>query len=219
MSVVALALCALAPCAFARSRDEAVTSRYLRANYALVHTADEHVKQIEARLRELVAQIRRECPRVAAGSPKDGHSVELRSEVIGTIVVTVTHLDIPAGEAFLSAVRGLRWSSASLTRAVRGYASKVAHLISLPLPDICADVESWVHSGYTTLPSFTQPFDNEFLACWTTPGFLPVALRRFESPGVRGLVQRTEHDENAIVELESRAVNYLNQILDTIGLH
>jgi len=210
---------ALAPATLASSRDVATTSHYLRANYALVHTAEERIRQIEARLRELVAQIRRECPRAAAGSPEDGQSVELRTELIGTIVVTVIHLDIPAGEAFLASVRGLSWSSASVTREVRDYATKVSRLIELPLPNICADVESWVHSHYTALPSFTQPFDNQFLAAWISPGFLPSGLHRFESPSVRGLVRSTEREENAIVELEARAVATLGSMLNTIGLN
>ena len=166
---VALVLCscvlfALAPGALASSREVALTSRYVRANYALVHAAYSRIKPVEARLRELLAQIRRECPRVADGSPEEALSVQLRTEIIGALVVSAVHLDIGAGKTFLAAVRGLSWANRSLTRTVAQYASKVSRMIALPAPNICGDVESWVQSAYTTLPAFTGPFDTEFLA-------------------------------------------------------
>ncbi|HEV7565941.1 MAG TPA: hypothetical protein VGO31_08295 [Microbacteriaceae bacterium] len=209
----------LAPCALASSsRDVAATSRYLRANYALVHAAYSRIKQIESRLRGLLAQIRRECPHAAAGSPKTGESSELGIEVIGTLAVTAIHLDIPAGEAFIAAVRGLSWRSASLTRAVRGYAAKASRMISLPIPNICGDVQSWARTGFTALPNFTEPFDTAFVGSWVSPGFLPPGLRRYESSGVHGLVRSTEHEESAIIELEAREVVTWGNIIDTIGL-
>ena len=137
---------------------------------------------------------------------------------MGALVLTAAHLDIGAGEAFVAAVRRLNWGRASLTHAVRGYAAKVSRLISLPIPNICGDVQSWARSGFTALPSFTEPFDTAFLASWVSPGFLPSALRRFESADVRPLVRSTEREESAIVELESREAATLTKVWDTIGL-
>jgi hypothetical protein len=218
LAVVVIAM-ALAPGAVASSpRDIAATSRYLHANYALVHAAYSRIKQIESRLRGLLAQVRRECPHAAAGSPKTEQSVQLGIEVIGTLAVTAIHLDIPAGEAFVAAVRRLSWRSAPLTRAVRGYAAKASRMISLPIPNICGDVQSWARSGFTALPSFTEPFDTAFVGSWVTPGFLPSGLRRYESASVHQLVRSTEREENAIVELEAREVVTWGDIIDTIGL-
>jgi hypothetical protein len=218
LAVVLIAM-ALAPCALARSsRDVADTSSYLQANYALVHAAYSRIKQIESRLHGLLAQIRRECPHAADGSPKTEQSVELGNEVIGALALTAIHLDIPAGDAFVAAVRRLSWGSASLTRAVRGYAAKVSHMISLPIPNICGDVQSWARSGFTALPSFTEPFDTAFLGSWVSPGFLPGGLRRYESASVHRLVRSTEREESGIVELEAREVVTWGKIIDTIGL-
>jgi hypothetical protein len=218
LAVIVIAM-ALAPCAFASSsRDVAATSRYLRANYALVHAAYSRIKQVESRLRGLLAQIRRECPHAAAGSPAVGQSVQLGYEVIGTLALTAIHLDIPAGDAFVAAVRGLSWGRASLTRAVRGYAAKVSRMISLPIPNICGDVQSWARSGFTALPSFTEPFDTAFLGSWVSPGLLPGGLRRYESASVHRLVRSTEREESAIAELEAREVGTWGKIIDTIGL-
>jgi hypothetical protein len=218
LAVVLIAM-ALAPCALASSsRDVAATSRYLHANYALVHAAYSRIKQIESRLRGLLVQIRRECPHAGAGSPEENQSFQLSNEVIGTLALTAIHLDIPAGEAFVAAERGLSWGSASLTRAVRGYAAKVSRMISLPIPNICGDVQSWARSGFTALPSFTEPFDTAFLGSWVSPGFLPAGLRRYESASVHRLVRSTEREEGAIVELEAREVVTWGKIIDTIGL-
>jgi hypothetical protein len=218
LAVVLIAM-ALAPCALASSsRDVAATSSYLHANYALVHAAYSRTRQIESRLRGLLAQIRRECPQAAAGSPAVNQSFQLSNEVIGALALTAIHLDIPAGEAFVAAVRGLSWRSASLTRAVRGYAAKVSRMISLATPNICGDVQSWARSGFTALPSFTEPFDTAFLGSWVSPGFLPAGLRRYESASVHRLVRSTEREESAIVELEAREVVTWGKIIDTIGL-
>jgi hypothetical protein len=210
---------ALAPCALASSsREVAATSSYLHANYALVHAAYSRIKQIESRLRGLLAQIRRECPHAAAGSPETEQSVQLGNEVIGTLALTAIHLDIPAGEAFVGVVRGLSWGSASLTRAVRGYAAKVSRMISLPIPNLCGDVQIWARSGFTALPSFTEPFDTAFLGSWVSPGFLPAGLRRYEPASVHRVVRSTEREEGAIVELEAREVVTWGKIIDAIGL-
>ncbi|HEX4189241.1 MAG TPA: hypothetical protein VHY83_15220 [Solirubrobacteraceae bacterium] len=218
LAVVLISM-ALAPSALASgSRDIAATSRYLRANYALVHAAYFRIKQIESRLRGLLVQIRRECPHAAAGAPKADQSGELGTEVIGLLAVSAIHLDIPAGQAFVAAVRALSWRSAPLTRAVRGYAAKASRMISLPIPNICGDVQSWARSGFTALPSFTEPFDTAFTGAWVTPGFLPAGLRRYESANLHPLVRSTEREESAIVELEAREVVTWGDIIDTIGL-
>ena len=117
---VVLSATALAPHALASSHDVAATSSYLHANHALVHAAYSRIKHVESRSRELLTQIRRECPQAAAGSPADERSLKLRNEVMGALVLTAAHLDIGAGEAFVAAVRRLSWSRAPLTHAVRG---------------------------------------------------------------------------------------------------
>ena len=220
MPVLALvcAALALAPSALASSRDAATTSSYIHANYTLVHAAHSRIKQVESTLRGLVAKIHSECPLAAAGSPQETQSEQLSNEVIGTMVLTAIHLDIPAGKAFVSAVRRLSWSNGSLTRSVRAYASKVSRMIALPIPKICSDVQSWAHSGFKTLPSFTEPFDRAFLGSWVSPGFLPAGLSRFESSSVHGLVHTTEHMESDIVELEAREVETYAKIMDTMQL-
>jgi hypothetical protein len=218
MFAVSLSVLALAPYALASSRDAATTSSYLHANYALVHAAHSRIKQVEAALRGLLAKVRRECPLAAAGSPEETQSEQLSNEVIGTLVLTAIRLYIPAGKAYVAAVGGLSWSNASITRSVRSYASKVSRLISLSVPKLCSDVQSWARSGFNTLPSFTEPFDRAFLASWISPGLIPAGLSRFESSSDRSLVRTTEHMESDIVELEAREVETWGKIMDTMEL-
>ena len=211
----AFALTAPAPAA---ASNASATRAYLSANYALVHAADTRIDQVESTLRGLLAKVRGECPLAAAGSPEEAQSEQLSNEVIGTMVLTAIRLDLPAGRAYVQAVRSLRWSSSSLTRSVQSYAQKVAKMITLPVPRLCQDVRSWAASGFKVLPAATEPFDAVFLASWVSPGFLPPALRPYEGASVRSLVRSTEKQESDIVELEAREVETWGKIMDSLEL-
>ncbi len=216
-ALLAAAITLLAP-ATAGASNASVTRTYVSANYALVHAADTRIHQVESTLRGLLAKVRTECPLAAAGSPEESQSEQLSDEVIGTMVLTAIRLDLPAGRAYVQAVRSLRWSSSSLTRSVHSYAEKVARMISLPVPALCRDVRSWAASGFKALPSATPPFDSAFLASWVSPGFLPSGLRPYEGSSLRGLVRSTEKQESNIVELEAREVETWGKIMDSLEL-
>ena len=211
----AIALLAAAP---AGAGNASATRTYLNANYALVHAADTRIHQVESTLRGLLAKVRGECPLAAAGSPQESQSEQLSDEVIGTMVLTAIRVDLPAGRAYVQAVRSLRWSNSSLTRSVHSYAQKVAEMISLPVPALCQDVRSWAAGGFKALPAATEPFDSAFLASWVSPGFLPSALRPYEGGSVRSLIRSTEKQESDIVELEAREVETWGRIMDSLEL-
>jgi hypothetical protein len=218
-TVLAVGSCVLALSAAALASSDAVSTRsYVHANYALVHAAHSRIRQVESTLRGLLAQIRRECPLAAAGSPQETQSEQLSNEAVGTLVLSAIHLDIPAGRTYVAAVRKLSWSSGSITRSVRAYASKVSRMISLAIPKLCSDVQSWAKSGFKILPGPTEPFDRAFLASWVSPGFLAPGLSRFESSGDRRLVRTTEHMESDIVELEAREVETWGKIMNSMEL-
>ena len=217
LALLAAAITLLAPVT-AGASDASATRAYLSANYALVHAADTRIHQVESTLDGLVAKVRGECPLAAAGSPEEGQSEKLSDEVIGTMVLTAIRLDLPAGRAYVQAVRSLRWSSSSLTRSVRSYAQKVAKMISLPVPALRQDVRSWAASGFKALPAATEPFDSVFLASWVSPGFLPSGLRPYVSGSQRSLVRSTEQQESKIVELEAREVETYGRLMDSLEL-
>jgi len=218
LAAIVVTAVALVPASVASASDASATRAYLKANYALVHAAHTRIHQVESTLRGLLAQIRGECPLAAKGSPEETQSEQLSNEVIGTMVLTAIGLDLPAGKAYVDAVRPLRWSSSSLTRSVHAYAGKVAKMITLSVPKLCQDVKSWASSGFTALPSATRPFDSVFLDSWVSPGFLPSALKRFEGGSVRSLVRQTEKQESDIVELEAREVETWGKIMDSLEL-
>ena len=213
-----LAALTLASAPAADASNASATRSYLNANYALVHAAYSRIHQVESTLRGLLAQVRRECPLAAKESPEEGESEQLSDEVIGTIVLSATRVDLPAGRAYVKSVKSLRWSSSSLTGSVHAYAAKVARMITLPVPKLCQDVRSWAASGFTALPATTKPFDASFLAAWVSPGFLPAGLKPYEG-SLGSLVRQTEKQEDGIVELEAREVETWGKIMDAMELH
>ena len=217
LALLAAAITLMAPTA-ASAGNAGATRAYLNANYALVHAAHTRIHEVESTLRGLLAKVRGECPLAAAGSPEETQSEQLSNEVIGTIVLTAIHLDLPAGKAYVQAVRPLRWSSSSVTRSVHAYADKVAKMITLPVPKLCQDVRSWAGSGFKVLPAATGPFDAAFLGSWVSPGFLPSGLRPYEGGSARSLVRATEKQESDIVELEAREVETWGKIMDSLEL-
>jgi hypothetical protein len=206
------------PSALAGSGDAAATQTYVQANYALVRVADVHLKTSEAAPLEVLAGVRRQCPNAGAGSPQDPESTEMSNEVIGAMVLSAGRPDRPAIGKFIRTVARLHWSSASLTRAVSDYAGKLKTLLSLPTPDLCADVRAWAASGYRTLPADTVAFDAKFMPAWVALGSLPRQLAAGESPATRSLRHRAERIEAALADGEARAVAHYTLIMNALTL-
>jgi hypothetical protein len=190
----------------ASPRDVAATSAYLQADYRLVRAGVSKIPKVEAALRGVLARVRRECPRAAAGSPQDPQSTELSNELIGALVTAVVHLDLPAGRAFVRAVSPLRWSNARLTAQVQTYARNVRTLVGLAEPHLCADVRAWAASGFRTLPATTTVFAPRFMDAWVALGELPAGLAASTTGAERGLVARIKRMEARFTDLEAREV-------------
>ncbi len=204
--------------AAAQASDASATGAYLQANLALVNASNSAIPAVERTLRSLRVRLGGECARAAANSPEDTDSEQLSNEVIGAMVTTADRVDLAAGSTFVRAVRGLRWSSSSLTRQVAAYASHVSRLIALPVPKICRDIRTWASSGFQTLPAGTIPFDTTFLANWVAPGDLPAALSRYETPAERALARRTARMEERVTDLEAREVETWGHIMNELEL-
>jgi hypothetical protein len=215
----ALLTAALAPTqTLASGSDQAATSAYLKANYALVSTVVSRTRRIEATLRGVLKRVRSECPSAAAGSPQDPESTQLSNEVIGAMVTAVVALDRPAGRAFVVATDHLRWSDRSLTRAVQSYVGKVRTLSALAQPPLCADVRSWAATGFQTLPASTISFSPLFMSAWAAAGELPSALSTSETAQERPLIARTVRLELQLTDLEAREVQTYGAIMNALGL-
>jgi len=218
LAAVAGAVLAAPASTLAGGADAAATQAYIRANYALVHTAAGNIHRSEAALAGVVAQVRSECPNAAMGSPQDHDSEQLSDEVVGAIVVAGVKPSLAAIHSFARAAGNLRWSSHGLTSAVRAYTDKLKTLSTLTPPNLCDDVKTWVASGYQTLAASTVQFDAQYTPVWVALGELPATLRRFEGPQERGLISVVNKLENQITEYEARAVNTYAEILDALEL-
>jgi hypothetical protein len=216
-----LAVVALGPAsALAGGGDVASTKAYIQANYRLVQATTSKIGPIEATLRSVRSQIRRECPMAAAGSPQNPDSEQLSNEVIGTMVTAAVHLvEVPASREFVRIAGRLTWSDRALTRTVHAYVSKAKGLVALAQPKLCSDVRSWAASGFRTLPASTVSFAPRFMSIWIAPGELPTALARYETPEERSLLRRTKQLEAKFTEMEARAgVETWGEIMDTLAL-
>ena len=133
--VVLAGLAAAPAAALASSVDVSATQAYLQANYALVSVARSHLATSEAGPLHVLAQVKRECPGVGAGSPQDPESTQMSDEVIGAMVYSSAPPDRRAMQTFVRAVAGLHWSSRGLTNAVHSYAGDLKTFLSLPEPE------------------------------------------------------------------------------------
>ncbi|MBA3807495.1 MAG: hypothetical protein H0X28_03735 [Solirubrobacterales bacterium] len=213
-----VALTVLPAAAQGASADVASTNTFVQANYVLVRSARAHLAAAEAAPRQVLAQVRRECPHAAAESPQNGDSTQLSNEVIGAMVLRAYQLDAPALHSFVAAASALHWSSAALTRTVRGYAADLRVLAQLAPPHLCADVRAWVASGYRTLPAATVAFDRVFMPAWVGIGLHPAGLTRFAGAQQRSLLKRSDGLVVQLADGEARAVERWGDIMNELGI-
>jgi hypothetical protein len=198
----------------------ASTEAYVRANYALTLFGHGKIPTAEARLRGLRERLRRECPRVVAGSPQDKDSEWLTWEVIGAMTIVGYQPGAASVARFARAVSRLSWSNASITRAVHSYARQLTTEVRTSLPDVCGDLRAWKANGYTTLPASTVHFRKTFYESWVGIGYMPKAmLAPYLRPAQNGLLRRSRRFEEAIAEAEARAVETFGEIIDSLGLN
>jgi hypothetical protein len=199
--------------------DASTTAAYLRANYALVSAGKAHLGASTAAYRGVLSQVRRDCPRAAAESPQNPESTELSNEVIGAMVLAAGKPDRPAIKTFLRAASGLRWSSASVTRAVARYVTMLGKLYGLSSPDLCGDIHKWAGSGFKSLPASTLAFDKVFYPNWVALGLVPAGIARFESGEGRELARRSGKLEYQLTNAEAQAVETWGDIMNELLLN
>ncbi|HEY4896532.1 MAG TPA: hypothetical protein VII01_10625 [Solirubrobacteraceae bacterium] len=218
--LAAAALLAPSPAGAAASAvDVSAGAEYLRANYELVKNARRLLRPGEQAPLRVLAQVRRDCPMAAAGSPQNSQSTQLSNEVIGAMVLSAYDLDVPALQRFVGTVRRLRFSDSSLARAVRSYAAKIETLAVLAPPNLCADIGAWAAGGFHTLPSSTVRFVGRFMPAWVALGLLPARLARYENGESRALAHRCDSLEVQLTDGEARAVESWGKIMNELVLN
>lgn len=213
-----LALAAGPAPALGAQSDVTATRSYIRANYALVHSASSVLGRARVAYRDVLHRARAECAGAAAGSPQTPQSTQLSYEIIGAMVTAAVQTNVPAATAYVRAVEHLRWSNSGLTRTVHTYAASVKTIATLAHPDLCGDIKAWVASGYRTLSPHTVSFDARFEPAWVAIGNLPSGLARYERPDERTLLSRSAQLESRLSDFESEAVETYGELMNALGV-
>lgn len=129
---------------------------------------------------------------------------ELKLELSFALEGSRTQADREADVALISALTPLKWSNPRITILVQVIAAVVKEQLESPAPPVCADMKSWVASGYKTLaPSSREmasrseallkhSFEILGLALLTPKQTFPQILVRYENASDRRLARHTE---------------------------
>ena len=220
MAAVFLAAAALAAAAAvpAAASDGSATRAYLTANLKLARTAAGLIPRARTAIDGVAAHIRADCPAAAAQSPQNPQSTQLSNELIGAMVISAYHIDVPGLRRFVAAASGLRWSSGALTATVRAYVAHVRTLAELGVPDVCGDVRAWRASGYRALPAATAAFSPRFMEAWVGLGEVPPGMGRFATGPLSGLVRAAAPYESALSQFEANEVETWGHMMDVLEL-
>jgi hypothetical protein len=219
---IALSVLALgaAPAGATETRqDAASTHAYLVAVYTALHAVVSKWPSVEANIHRLDQSVQAECSGVAAGSPQSGEEQKLSYEVAGALWATSYHADATVIQRFLKAVDPLSWSNPAVTRGARAYATSLHEMVVLPVPNICADVRSWIAGGFKAVPADTQQFDRrvEAIEIEELPRKL---LSPYLRPADKALLARVEHVVRQFEELEFvHGQSDWNTLLEVLALN
>jgi hypothetical protein len=201
IALTVLALAAAPAGAVETRQDAASTHAYLVAAYAALHAVVSKWSSVEANIHQLDKSVQTECAGVATGSPQSEEEQKLSYEVAGALWATSYHADATVIQRFLSAVHPLTWGNPAVTRGAHAYARSLHEMVVLPIPDICADVRSWIGDGFKAVPADTQQFDRrvEAIEIKELPRKL---LSPYLQPADKALIARVEHVARRFEELE-----------------
>jgi hypothetical protein len=191
-----------APAGASETQQDIISTHvYLVAAYTALHAVVSKWSSVEADIHRLDNSVRAECGGVAAGSPQSEEEQKLSYEVVGALWATSYHADATILQRFLETVDPLAWSNPAITRGARAYARSLHAMAALPVPNICADVRSWIAGGFKVVPADTQQFDRrvEAIEIKELPRKL---LSPYLRPADNALLTRVERAAHKFEELE-----------------
>jgi hypothetical protein len=200
-------------------QDIASTHAYIQANYALARATEAEVAPAQTAVEALKQKLGQECPLVGAGSPENTASEPMSYEVAVALWSTSYGMDAGPISTFANTVKKLHWSDPRLTQLAHSYATDLYELSALALPDLCGDVNAWKATGFQTVPADTASLYRRVQAI--EPHTLPRSLLTpYVRPSDRGVLARTTHLENKLLETETvTGFSDWDQILETLGLN
>jgi hypothetical protein len=200
-------------------QDAASTHAYLVAAYSALHAVVSKWSSVEAGIQQLDSSVRAECAGVGAGSPQSEEEQKLSYEVAGALWATSYHADATVIQRFLETVEPLAWSDPAVTRGAHAYARSLHAMVALPVPNVCADVRSWIAGGFKAAPADTRQFDRrvEAIEIKELPRKL---LSPYLRPADNALLARVEHVAHKFEELEFvHGQDYWNALLEVLSLN
>lgn len=201
------------------AHDRAAARTVLTAGYTALSAVVRTWPKVEASLRALDRRFARECPDVGAGSPQNESEQHLAYEVAGALWVTAYHTDAPIIRKFIHRVTGLSSSNPKLNRRVHKFLNGLDEMLALQVPPLCADIRSWIASGYRTVPASALQFDSHVEAIDVE--IPPAKLADpYLTPSDRGLVPKLERLIHRFDELEFVVGQQdWNMLLETLALN
>jgi hypothetical protein len=203
----------------ASPQDSSSTHRALIAADATLQAIVNTWPNEEASLHRLNLKFGAECPDVAAGSPQNSSEQKLSYEIVGALFATGYHTDAKIADRFIETVSALRWSNPAIPRRLHVFIKGLREMLALQVPNLCADVRSWIASGYQTVPTRTLQFDEHVEAIEVeVPS--PQLVAAYVQPADRGLFKQVGHLLTRFEELEfTTGQQDWIDILETLGLN
>lgn len=232
----------------ATSGDRATTHAYLLATIAFERTTLANERAGSAAQSTLAARLEHECTGVLAHASQEGGEVvpgKLSARARGERDRTQHQLSLLQSEfghamsaaeltpdraailAYGQTVRSLSWSSATLTAALR-LPAEGAELLSAPTSfDVCADMRSWVASGYRKLTAATIVSEEAAEALFGAllgaalseqTGSAETLLNASEGPAERLLARRLSDLSNRIAESSAHREVRAHRAARALGL-
>lgn len=235
--------CALPQHASARQiateQDRAATHAYLQARYVYDKAQLASAKESHAAVEAVGSRLAGECPAVLAkaprpeeavvarlsGHPLSPHATGVANRQTRQLADLSYELDLTEEQAALGSLRsaaaefaqtvsGLRWSNRDLTTYEHTRAEEIEWVLDAPPPNVCADMRSWVNSGYLSLPPATRQIASELAPTqerFDLVFFNPnphISTSAFEGPDDKALTRRAARLEKALA-LGSEATRML----------
>jgi hypothetical protein len=211
--VTAAVLLAASPCsalAGVSPGDASATRAYLQADYASTRAEVASFPAAIAAVDALAVQLKAECPGALANEPKpavgekpSSSELLIAQEEQGSALGAAAATEYARRRTVARTVSRLHWSSRALTRLVHADAEAEVTLAQLPAPKLCADIDTWVGSGYQTVPPATESYvqrESDFSAATEGAGKAIMSeLARYEDQSDKRIVSQ-------IVKLEKTAL-------------
>lgn len=209
--------------------DVAATRGYLEAAQTELQAIVATLPTADADAADFVKTLDMECPNVLEGvqteetivlrpqsnagqlaaSRRNRQLRRIKSEALSALLIAWEVPERPALLAFAHSLSALQWSSPTLTAGVHAKAADIEERATEVFPAVCADMRTWVASGYSALPAGTQAFVRHMAAQSRQRKTLTPADAQLES---------LEHSDKQLLAQDAKLDNIVIKSLNTVVL-